>query len=80
MSSSRQSSPRKIRGTGPCPTCGSKRVVKVTEGVMLRIGSHRYRFDNLNHERCLSCSERIFDIDASKRFDAILKRGRRRAA
>ena len=80
MCSSHQSSPRRTKGAGPCPTCGSKRVIKVAEDVMLRIGGHRYCFDKLNHERCLNCGERIFDIDASKRFDAILKRGRRRAA
>ena len=62
---------------GPCPTCGSRRVAHVIEDVVLTIRRQRHRFANVEHDRCKACGERIFGIDASKRFDAKLRRGRR---
>jgi len=69
MSSSRPSSrPRK----GDCPTCGSGPVVPVTEDVILRIAGRRHRVEAVLHERCAACGERIFDLEASRRFDAAI--------
>jgi|MudIll2142460700_1097286.scaffolds.fasta_scaffold487819_1 YgiT-type zinc finger domain-containing protein len=82
MSSSRQSSPTEDRTRpGPCPTCGSPRVAKVSEDVQLRISGKTHRFASVAHERCLACGERVFGIDASRLFDAaVLRRRGRRAA
>jgi YgiT-type zinc finger domain-containing protein len=56
-------------------------VTAVVEDITLRIGKRSHRFAAVPHERCAQCGERIFGIDASKRFDAaILKRPGRRAA
>jgi len=80
MSSSRQSSQTEpVRSRGHCPTCGSDRVIKTEEDVVLRVGNRRHRFQQLPHERCLACGERIFDLDASRRLDALILK-RRRAA
>lgn len=81
MSSSHRSSPTEpARAPGRCPTCGRSRVVKTAEDIVLRIGNRRHRFEQLEHERCLACGERIFDIDASCRFDAVILKRRRHAA
>jgi hypothetical protein len=48
--------------------------------VELRIGRSSHRFEGVPHERCRACGERIFGIDASKRFDAVVLKGRRRHA
>ena len=76
MSLSRQSSRNRSR-LGPCPTCGSNRVVEVIETVVLTVRGERHRITDVEHERCCACGERIFGIDASKRFDAALMKRRR---
>jgi len=81
MSSSPQSSRTSSkRTTGRCPTCGGSRIAQVVEDVVVRVGRRSYRFEQIPHERCRSCGERIFGIDASKQFDATVLKGRRRAA
>ena len=76
MSSSRRSSrDDAAAGRGRCPTCGSRRVSRVTEDVTLTIRGRR-RFAHVEHERCAACGERIFGIEASLRFDAALRKGR----
>ena len=81
MSLSRRSSRNEPAGAaGRCPSCGSTRVAAVVEDVLLHVGKRTHRFTAVAHERCAQCGERIFGIDASKRFDAALpKRGRRAA-
>lgn len=80
MSSSRRSSLSSIahrasRKAGPCPTCGARRVVPVCEDVVFRLRGRRYKLKEVPHERCRSCGERIFGVDAACRFDElILKR------
>jgi len=77
MSSSRRSSPRR---PGPCPSCGSHRIVNSAELVRLRVGRRRYSV-SLDHEHCLACGERIFGLEASRQMDTlILGRAGRRAA
>jgi hypothetical protein len=52
-------------------------VISTIEDVVIRTRRRRYRFESVPHERCLACGERIFGIDASRKFDAaILKRSR----
>lgn len=86
MSSSRRSSPsrathRMSRTTASCPTCGLRRVIPVSEDVVFRVRGRRYKIEAVVHERCESCGERIFGVDAARRFDAlILKRTRGRVA
>jgi YgiT-type zinc finger domain-containing protein len=80
MSSSRQSSRSKpLSRAGACPTCGARRVVLVTEEIVLRVGSRRYRLEGLPHERCVACGERILGVEVARRLDALVlgqKRGR----
>lgn len=79
-SSRRRSRNRASERTGRCPTCGSNRVVQVVEEVALRVGRRTHRFERVPHERCQACGERVFGIEASRRFDAVvLKRGRHAA-
>lgn len=79
MSSSRRSSPSRIsRKTGACPTCGSNRVVPVTEDIVIRLRGRRYRCEALPHERCAACGELILGIDTARRLDALILRGARR--
>ena len=40
----------------------------------------RYTVENVPHERCAACGERIFGVEASQRFDEAILRGRRRRA
>ena len=81
MSSSHRSSPTEpTRSRGRCPTCGSTRVIKTVEDVVLRVSNRRHRFPQLRHEHCLECGERIFDIDVSHQFDLLILKRRRRAA
>lgn len=81
MFSSRQSSSTDRQPkAGRCPSCGSGRVVEVIDDVEMRIGRKKHHFEAVPHERCRACGERIFGIDASKRFDAAVLKGRRRAA
>ena len=81
MSSSHRSSPSKPpSATGRCPTCGSRRIVGVKEEVALRVGNRMHHFQDVAHERCLACGERIFGIEASQQFDAAILKRRRRAA
>ncbi len=81
MSSSRQSLRTDSRiASGACPTCGKRRVVSVTEDVTLSAGRRTHCFEDVLHERCLACGERIFDLDTSSKFDAVLAKKRRRRA
>ena len=82
MSSSPPSSPTsRSRRASTCPKCGARSLVPVTEDVILRVRGHRYQFQDVPHERCGACGERLFGVDASRQFDArVLRRRRHRAA
>lgn len=81
MSSSRQNSRNELhRASGACPTCGKRRVIRVTEDVTLSVGRRGHCFEDVPHERCLACGERIFDLETSSKFDAVLSKKRRRRA
>ena len=80
MSSSPRSSRSRKPKTAPCPTCGSRRVLRVTEDIVLRVGGNRYKVEAVPHERCSRCGERVFGIDASHRFDAVVLSRRRHVA
>ena len=80
MSSSRPSSQSKRPPPGRCPTCGSSRVRAVSEDVVIRVRGVGHRFPEVPHEKCDSCGERIFGLEASKRFDALIPRRRRSRA
>ncbi len=73
MSSSQRKSPNRKRSAhGDCPTCGNARVVSTVEDVVLTVHGRKHRFENIPHEKCLNCGERIFGIEASHLFDAAL--------
>jgi hypothetical protein len=55
-------------------------VIRTTEDVVLHVGRRRHRFEAIEHELCLACGERIFGIEASRRFDATILKTRRRSA
>jgi len=55
-------------------------VVPVTEDVTFRVGGRTHRFEAVAHERCAACGERIFGLEASRRFDQAILPRRRRAA
>ena len=80
MSASRQSLGSKpLRRPSTCPTCGAKRVVRVIDDIVLRVGDRRYRLDRVAHEHCEACGERILGTEAARQFDALVlcrKRGR----
>ena len=79
MSSSRPRSRRSPAGS--CPSCGSRRVITAHEAIVLRVGRRSHTIDGVQHERCLSCGERIFGYEASRRIDdVVLRGGRERAA
>ena len=81
MSLSRRSSRSELpRPAGRCPTCGSARVIRTEEDVVLPVGRRRHRFENVVHERCLACGERIFDVEVSRRFDAVILKRKRQCA
>jgi YgiT-type zinc finger domain-containing protein len=50
----------------------------VRETVTLRVRGVAHRFADVPHERCPSCGERIFGVEASRTFDALIT-GRRRS-
>jgi hypothetical protein len=56
------------------------RVHAVTEDVALRVHGVSHRFPEVPHEKCDACGERIFGLEASKRFDALIPRRRRSRA
>jgi YgiT-type zinc finger domain-containing protein len=80
MSSFQRKSRNKTSVRGACPTCGGTKVRLVREDLTLRVGSTRHRFADIEHERCDQCGERIFDIAASRIFDAAIRSRRSRAA
>jgi YgiT-type zinc finger domain-containing protein len=55
------------------------RLVKTVSEVVVRAGRRRHRFENVPHEHCLACGERLFDVETSRRFDAVFLKGRRAA-
>jgi YgiT-type zinc finger domain-containing protein len=56
-------------------------VVRVVEDVVLKIRGRVHRFENVAHERCEKCGEQVFDLETSRRFDAVLRtRGKKHAA
>jgi YgiT-type zinc finger domain-containing protein len=55
-------------------------VSAVTEDVVFRVRGTSHRFPDVPHEKCDACGERIFGIDASTRFDALIPRRRRSRA
>ena len=48
-----------------------RRVVPVTEDIVLRVRGRRYKVAGVAHERCQACGERIFGVEAGRRFDAL---------
>lgn len=81
MSSSHRNSRNESQTpTGSCPTCGKPRLTRVTEAVTLSVGHRKYRLADVTHELCSRCGERVFGIEASQRFDALLRSARRRRA
>jgi hypothetical protein len=52
----------------------------VKEDVMLKVGRRVHHFPDVVHERCMACGERIFGVEASQQFDAVILKRRRRAA
>jgi hypothetical protein len=46
----------------------------VREEVVLRVRGVSHRFPDVEHERCAACGERIFGLEASKLFDALIHR------
>jgi YgiT-type zinc finger domain-containing protein len=52
---------------------------KVVEDVVLTVRRKRHRFTAVPHHKCGACGERLFDLEASRRFDAALGRKRRAA-
>lgn len=80
MYSSHAKSPSRRSQAGACPRCGSLRVRMVTEAVVLKIRGTSYRFEDVPHERCTACGERVFGIDASRMFDGIVRGNRRTRA
>ena len=55
-------------------------MIRVTEDITLRVGRGGHCFEDVPHERCLACGERIFDLETSGKFDAVLAKKRRRRA
>jgi YgiT-type zinc finger domain-containing protein len=55
-------------------------MVPVTENVTFHVGGRTHRFEAVAHERCAACGERIFGLEASRRFDEAILPRRRRAA
>ncbi len=81
MSSSRRSShSERRRRAAHCPSCGSSQVITTDEDVVFRVCGRNHRFKHVPHERCLACGERIFSIDVSRQLDAVVLKGRKRAA
>ena len=80
MSSSRRNSQPKSRSR-TCPVCRKGSVIDVVEDVVLRVKGRSYRFENVKHEICKNCGERVFDLETSRMFDEkILARRKSRAA
>jgi hypothetical protein len=52
----------------------------VCEDVTLELRGVQHRLADVAHERCAACGERIFGLEASKRFDTLLRRRRSHAA
>ncbi len=68
-----------LRRAGTCPTCGAKRVLPVTEDIVLRARGRRYRLKGVPHERCAACGERIIGIEVARQLDTLVlgqERGR----
>jgi len=56
-------------GLGPCPSCGSPDITAVVVDVILTVRGNVRTVTAVAHERCNVCRERIFGVEASKRFD-----------
>lgn len=80
MSSSRRNSRNSSNLLGVCPVCGAEKVRLVTEAFSIGTGRTRRRIENISHEKCESCGERIFGLEASKALDLIILGKKRRFA
>jgi YgiT-type zinc finger domain-containing protein len=67
-----------------CPICGSKKIKRVKRTLVREYHRARYQVPEVEFDECGNCSERFFDIAASRKIDAhspaFSSRKRRRSA
>lgn len=52
-----------------CPTCGSKRIIKVQRDLTGERGGHAYKVPDLEFYECPDCGERVYDRQAMRRIE-----------
>ena len=53
---------------------------ELCESIVIEVGKSRRRVEDVPHELCEDCGERIFSIDVSRHFDALFLGKRKGAA
>jgi len=64
-----------------CPTCGSRRIKKITGFLDVHVKGKTVRVPDIESHRCEKCGETLTDIENERRIDTFLsRRPRKRAA
>jgi len=53
-----------------CPTCGGKRIKKVTRDLRREFDGHAYVVPGLEFHECPDCGEHVYDRDAMRKIEA----------
>ena len=53
-----------------CPSCEKKGLETVTETVSFPVGKKTIVVESLTHQKCESCGERVFSMEAQKKIEA----------
>ncbi len=53
-----------------CPTCGSKKIKRVTRNLTCNFAGHSYVVPDLEFHECPDCGEHLYDRDAMRKIEA----------
>jgi uncharacterized protein with PIN domain len=54
-----------------CPVCGSLKIKKVRKDLQGNVGDVKYSVQSLEYYECPDCKEKIYDINAMRRIEAV---------
>lgn len=55
-----------------CPTCGQRKMERQTTTLKLDVKGRSYEIPELELDVCLNCGEQLFDLEASRRVEAVV--------
>ncbi len=55
-----------------CPTCGQRKIERQRSTLKLEVREQTYEITDLELDVCLNCGEQLFDLEASRRIEAVV--------